>query len=152
MTRLAIINATAVIPQPIQELIGDVLMHKGCWVGASSGPIRVCQPPASQLPPIRDKQHGLNVVLVNVAMRSTKVPELRIVFHIRHHLNDQLPLELKPLPSFAELLKGNLRQHAPVVPATAIGRRVVECGDETLFRVHYVVVEECEVEERNTAL
>jgi len=38
-----------------------------------------------------------------------------------------------------------------LVPATAIGRRVIECGDEALFRVYYVVVEECEVEERHTA-
>jgi len=120
MTRLAIVLAPAIIPQPIQELIRDILVHKRRRVGASSGPVGIGQSPASQPPPIRDEQHGLNVVLINVAMRPTKVPELGIVFHIRHHLDGQVPLQLKPLPSFAELLYGNLWQHAGVVPANRI--------------------------------
>lgn len=152
MSRLPIVLAAPVALQLHQKLVGDLRSFERRGVRPASRPVSVCEAPVLKCSTVFDRQHCLEVVLVDVTMGRAEVPKLGVILDVGNDGNGKLPRHLKPLTSFPPLLNSYLGHHVGVVPRPAIGARVVKRRNKTPLRLGYVVVGEGEVEEGYTSL
>jgi hypothetical protein len=118
---------------PIKKLVGDISPSKLSRMRTASRPINPRNTPIRIQLREQDVHQCRNVMFVDVTRRETILLKNRVVFAVRHNVDGELTVHLKPLRPFSPICNGYCGKHFGVISATAWLPWVVKAAYEALF-------------------
>jgi len=108
------------VPDGLNEILGDTFSAISCRMGAASRPVDPCHTAVCIERPVEHVQVCGDVMLIRIARGPAVLPEEGVVLGLSNYVDGQLTVELEPLRTLPPLAKLDHWVHVIVIAATAM--------------------------------